>query len=424
MIARFASHRPARVALRILSVLACHVVLLTTLFLVWDVRSTRALTKADTGKWTPNSDWRSTNDVTRHAIHMALVRGDNNPYHSRILWWSGDASGFFGGCEWGWKTGGDGCDSFPQASRFTEISVPSSNEDVFCSGQAALADGRMLSAGGADSATGDYGDDQTRVWRTGTGSGSGAWTNSGAMKQWRWYATVTTLADGRMLVLSGDRSPHHRIFGGARNDTVRGSPMGDSLYRFLPVTYGHWDPSVIPLADDTTGRRPPMRQGHSSVEMEKVSNSEAHAFFGGRDTSGVPLSELWFLTRQNNLTGDDYTYKWQLINRSGGPTARSHHSAVNALADSAGEKAGMYLWGGRTAFGLATTDQNMYRLHGLGGPHWVKFLPSGTAPSARFAHTSIFDSIHINADTSLKNRMIVFGGIASDGQTPSDLGVW
>ena len=86
---------------------------------------THGLTNDQTGKWSPNSNWHP-DGSNKYAIHLVLLRGEDSPYHSRILWWNSDVGGVFYGGEWGWKTGSDGCDSFPQASSFIPVSVPSS----------------------------------------------------------------------------------------------------------------------------------------------------------------------------------------------------------------------------------------------------------------------------------------------------------
>lgn len=72
--------------------------------------------RADTGQWTPDSVNWSEGNVERYAVHMMLLRGDNKPYHSRILWFQGEdlsLNTLYGG-EWGWTPGNDGCTSLPK----------------------------------------------------------------------------------------------------------------------------------------------------------------------------------------------------------------------------------------------------------------------------------------------------------------------
>lgn len=67
-------------------------------------------------------------------IHMVLLPGGNSGHHSRILYFSGEdigAGGQFQGAMRGWDPSSAGCDSFPAD---TNITVPSSGVDIFCSG--------------------------------------------------------------------------------------------------------------------------------------------------------------------------------------------------------------------------------------------------------------------------------------------------
>jgi len=83
----------------------------------------------------------------------------------------------------------------PSTGAFTGI--PNTASNMFCNGQTVLADGRMLTAGGhADWGVGirntDIYDPVTRLW-----------TPVAPMNFPRWYPTLTTLPDGRVLSVSG-----------------------------------------------------------------------------------------------------------------------------------------------------------------------------------------------------------------------------
>ena len=71
--------------------------------------------------------------------------------------------------------------------------------DVFCSGTAALPDGRALVVGG----TSDYfpftGDNRASIFDPATER----FVQSQSMADGRWYATATTLGDGRIMAFSG-----------------------------------------------------------------------------------------------------------------------------------------------------------------------------------------------------------------------------
>lgn len=372
-----------------------------------------------TGKWSLNAD--SSRSHLRYAIHMLLLRGDTT-YHSRVLWWNLDGATFEGD-EWGWNPSSVPPDSFPGRS-FTSIGVASSGMDEFCAGHAPMANGRVLTAGGVSSVVMNYGENQSRVLRDTTGGYQKKWYNPGLMSQWRWYPTATVLGDGRVLVTSGERAPHHRFFGGTRNGSVPSGGVQDSVYRFLPQTNGLWDPSVVPDADAATGTRPRWRQFHTAVEMEIPGNIKGHVIFGG-DSAGTPFGDLWYLHRDPNYAAADYRYRWEKKTSffSGTlPSARSHHSAI-AAPDARGVDIRNYMlvYGGRDATGGPPSDSlRVHRLDDFGGGRWFPFTPGGTStPSARFAHTAIYDSTN-----GVGERMIVFGGIGADGQTPTDLGVW
>jgi hypothetical protein len=72
--------------------------------------------------------------------------------------------------------------------------------DLFCVGNATLADGRVLLVGGDSSAT--HSIDATTIFDPSTGQ----WTAGPRLNIPRWYPTVTELGDGRMVTISGQIS--------------------------------------------------------------------------------------------------------------------------------------------------------------------------------------------------------------------------
>jgi hypothetical protein len=84
----------------------------------------------------------------------------------------------------------------PATQGFTRL--PGVGYDLFCSGHAFLADGRLLVPGGhiADS----VGLSKTSVYNASTNT----WSAAPEMNAGRWYPTVTTLPNGDALVVSGD----------------------------------------------------------------------------------------------------------------------------------------------------------------------------------------------------------------------------
>lgn len=76
------------------------------------------------------------------------------------------------------------------------------NTNIFCSGHAQLADGRILVVGGHDTANGILGSAQASIFDPATET----WTSAPPMAQRRWYPSATTLPDGRVLVTSGAKT--------------------------------------------------------------------------------------------------------------------------------------------------------------------------------------------------------------------------
>jgi len=113
------------------------------------------------------------------AIHSALLST------GRILLFQGDFS-----------TGGQQYVLDPQTGGVTH--VPDAAADLFCAGQAVLADGRILIVGGT-STSGGLGIPDITAFNPLTES----WTNLAPMHYGRWYATATTLSDGKVLATSG-----------------------------------------------------------------------------------------------------------------------------------------------------------------------------------------------------------------------------
>jgi hypothetical protein len=86
----------------------------------------------------------------------------------------------------------------PTGTDESSISVQNLTYDVFCSGTAALFDGRSLIVGG----TSDYsftGENRASIFNPATGQ----YVQSQNMVDGRWYATATALADGRIMAMSG-----------------------------------------------------------------------------------------------------------------------------------------------------------------------------------------------------------------------------
>ncbi|WP_013334263.1 galactose oxidase early set domain-containing protein [Gloeothece verrucosa] len=95
----------------------------------------------------------------------------------------------------------------PETKTFEPINSPDAiqynqTNDLFCSGHLQLADGNILFVGG----TGRYypgggftGSKQINIYNWQTGE----WTKAGQMNQGRWYPTLVSLADGKIVIFSG-----------------------------------------------------------------------------------------------------------------------------------------------------------------------------------------------------------------------------
>jgi hypothetical protein len=82
--------------------------------------------------------------------------------------------------------------------------IPTS-ADLFCSGQAALADGRILVVGGYGGSSTEIGIANAEIFDPSTNT----WTIVPKMAYQRWYPGATPLSDGRILVTAGWQTTNH-----------------------------------------------------------------------------------------------------------------------------------------------------------------------------------------------------------------------
>ena len=368
------------------------------------------------GRWSPSADW-SSGDERNYAVHLVLLPGDGNPYHSRVLWWMGQRADTMWGGQWGWTPGNEGCATFPTAN-FADLGLAKPGMDIFCGGHIQMPDlGRLLVIGGTDTMTGDFGENRVRIFTPGTGTASGTWSSPESMKNWRWYAGSVALRDGRLVAMSGDMHRRHSIFGG-RTSLSQG-PQGDSLYRFASVDGGAWWPAIIPDEESPGQGRPDPREGHSAVLTG--SPFAGQAIFGGRKTNGDALNDFWILRREPNALAPDYRYWWAKRTPSNPPAQRSEHSAIVAWDTM------MVVYGGLDQNNAAIGGEP-HRLHFRSGPgwEWQEMSTTGTGPGARLGHAAVYDTttLTVGGLTRKVHRMIVFGGVSAPGATPSDTTVY
>jgi Concanavalin A-like lectin/glucanases superfamily/Malectin domain/Domain of unknown function (DUF1929)/Bacterial Ig domain/Bacterial Ig-like domain len=159
-----------------------------------------------TGQWSTPFAWPGV------AVHMSLLTTGN------VLSWDGFDAG--PNSEQIWN---------PTTSSFTPIPY---GRNLFCAGHVTLADGRTFIAGGH--ITADVGLADTTIFDPTTNT----WTREPDMTVGRWYPTATELADGRVLVFSGDNI--------VQNRSGQPPPLTDASVNSLPEVY---DPTTNKWTD-------------------------------------------------------------------------------------------------------------------------------------------------------------------------------
>jgi sugar lactone lactonase YvrE len=110
-----------------------------------------------------------------------------------------------------------------------EFTMPPTPADVFCAGQSILPDGRVLAAGGTERYDPFVGLKSALLFDP----ISERWTFVHSMKNGRWYPTLITLGDGRVMATSGGGSPENEIYDNAVGWQTAGAGIGWPLYPHL-----------------------------------------------------------------------------------------------------------------------------------------------------------------------------------------------
>ena len=118
----------------------------------------------------------------------------------------------------------------PMAGAITQFSV---SWDMFCNGMVLLPDGRALIDGGTIQYTPFYGQPQVAVFDPVTNT----FTNAQSMAHGRWYPTVLTLGDGRVMAFSGLKET------GGTNTAVEFYTVGAGWSQEYPAS---WTPPMYP----------------------------------------------------------------------------------------------------------------------------------------------------------------------------------
>jgi fibronectin type 3 domain-containing protein len=139
------------------------------------------------------------------------------------------------------KNNSEGSESYraavwdPTGTTQSSIAVQNLTYDVFCSGTAALPDGRALVVGG----TSDYsftGENRASIFNPVTGS----FVQSQSMADGRWYATATALGDGRIMTFSG------LSLSGGTNSTVEIYDLKNAGAGWTAATAAPFSPPLYP----------------------------------------------------------------------------------------------------------------------------------------------------------------------------------
>ncbi|HEX3355033.1 MAG TPA: IPT/TIG domain-containing protein [Terriglobales bacterium] len=221
------------------------------------------------GKWTTMS-----NTTPINPIHAALMKNGK----ILIVAGSGNCPPSQSGCPLGPPYGpsnNSGAEIYdPVAGTFTQLTV---SWDMFCNDMISLPDGRMFINGGSIQYDPFYGSPQSAIFDPSTNT----FTNVQNMAHGRWYPTLVTLGDGRIMTFSGTDE------NGNTNTTVEIYTVGSGWGQ--PDSAG-WTPPLYP-------------------RMHLLPNGKV--FYSGSDTSSNifdPSSMSWNLNVANTIYGGQRTY--------------------------------------------------------------------------------------------------------------------
>jgi len=348
--------------------------------------------------------WSAPFDLQQVAIHATLLRGPQDTW--RWTWWSGFDGAFLH--DWQYVPGPfDTTSSFPE-----RVTVPMP-DNWYESGFTVTAAGKLVSAGGLFHY---HNDGTTRVYSYDPLTHAAtALTRIGVE---RFEPSLTSLADGRLLVSGGTRWIYAVGFGGRapRPGAPSEREARGDLLRFAL--------HPVPVWQDSTGdgwgssRRPPPLEQHSAV-------FDAGGFgrmlvFGGHDATApggeVVNDQVWQLERQDEDLTREVVWTWDTVATTpdpafGRPPGRWAHGALLT------NDRRMIVFGGRSPAG-ALGDVWQLSLavpFGASAP-WQKLAPApdpvnGT-PSPRWGHAVIYDGA--------QERMLVFGGRDVTGLAADD----
>ncbi len=128
--------------------------------------------------------------------------------------------------------------------------------------------------------------------------------------------------------------------------------------------------------------------------------SDRMIVFGGRNSSGKDLNDVWVLVNANGLGGASQWVNLIPNGASGSPPARSGHST---LYDSVNNRLIVFGGCGGECVPVLNDVWVLTHANGLGGtPVWTELQPSGIVPAARTNAVAAYDPA--------RNWLIIFGG--------------
>ena len=221
----------------------------------------------------------------------------------------------------------------PTGTNESSISVQNLIYDVFCSGTAALFDGRSLIVGG----TSDYsftGEKRASIFNSATSQ----YMQSQNMADGRWYGTAAALADGRIMAMSGLTQT------GGTSQTIEIYDLQNAGAGWNPPTNVPFTPPLYPRLELLPGGTV-FYTGHGSG----TSNANAWTFNPG--TGGWTISAA---TTQDRSYGSSVllpllppSYVPRVMNFGGGSPATSSTDIIDLSAASPSYTAGPNMSTGR-----------------------------------------------------------------------------
>lgn len=276
--------------------------------------------------------------------------------------------------------------------------------NLHCTGS--VHTGRNLLVAGGTGGEGVLGITESSIYQTDLG----VWVSQGNMAEQRWYPSLLSLSDGRVLARSGSRFNPMYVFGGSTAPS--GSQPTNHLYALGLTSAGVW---LGPYSQ--SGQLPAPRTG-----LGAGAGNFARWIFGGLAADGSYLNDTWRTNFDKNPLGSDYEYGWRIIhNGQSGVRPLGRAQCATVMLDDLN----MVVFGGKgrdagqnpTVFGdvwLLTPDSQGQ----LPNTHkWVALTQVGAEqPGPRFGHAAVYDPA--------SQRILIFGGATDLAGTLASNDVW